>query len=212
MPTIVNPYDGTTGFSTSHSVPITAVTAGNAVLLIFEDGGSASVTNVQTGATAMSAAYTANYPTFGVNFRWYIVTGLSGGQTTVSWTTSSSVAAWYRIYEVSGLSSTVDDSQTNSSAFSTDPTVSFTTTAANSLALGVFINSSSRTLTGVTAGYTVLPSSGSDFYFSAIDEDIGAAGAKTLAGTWGSGVGWQVSVAAFEAAASGGVSVAWFTA
>lgn len=211
---IVKSYQGSTAFGTAHSVTIDSVVAGNTILLAFDDGGSTTISNELCGATALTSIFTQPFAAFSIDFCFYGVENLSGGQTTVSWTTSSSVAAWYRIFEVSGLSITLDDTpQVASSPFSDTPSVNFTTLTDNVFALGVFSNSGSRTLTGVTAGYTVEPAAGSDFYFSGVDEDIGTAGAKTLSGTWGSGVGWQLVVLPLRASAPANpVALAWIGA
>lgn len=212
MPTVVNFYTGSTGsFTTNHSVTITSVTAGNAVVLVFADGNQTPITNVLCGATSMSSLGSFPWSGGGENIQAYAVASLSGGQTTVTWTTGGNVIPVYWIFELSGATNTLDGtfSGTNN-AFGTAASHNYTTSTASPFVFGLFLDPGfSASLSGVTAGFTT--GSAAPYHY-AYDNDVGTAGAKTLSGTWSAGTNGSVCVFALQAAATGGISLAWFTA
>jgi hypothetical protein len=194
--------NASTSFGTSHIITLPAMAAGEVAIIVFEDGGSATITDPLLGAIPLVQRHLQAFPDFSVNFRWFSAASPTGGETTITFTTSASVAAWYRVYKATGLSGEIGIVASNYQTFTVAPTSGSFTPDAGSLVSGIFINSSGRVLSGVTAGYTVLPATGSDFYFSAVDESIGA-GAQSLDGTWATGVNSMVTLVEFVASGSG---------
>lgn len=206
MPTIVTTTRADSTFSGSGTYTITGVTSGNTVLVIFEiptaNTPLISVTDNQSNTytedlTATSAGGNALY--------FYRASNVTNGPTsvTIDWTGNALVTA--NIFEVSGLTNTspVDATVADTTNFSstTTPSQSITTTTDNAAVLAMLTLTSGTTITP-DSGWSALPSSGSNFNFILYDNDVGAAGSKTVGGTLGATRLGRWTIAAYKAAAT----------
>jgi hypothetical protein len=206
MPTVVNTYRTQSSFAGSGTYTITGVTSGNTLVVIFEIASGntpiISVTDNQSNTytedlTATGALGNSNY--------FYRASNITNAPTsvTIDWTGNALVTA--NIFEVSGLANTspVDATVADTSNFSstTTPSKSITTTTDNAAVFAWLTLANGATLTP-DAGWSALPSSGSDFDFILYDNDVGAAGSKTVGGTLGSSLAGRWTIVAYKAAST----------
>lgn len=209
MPTVVNSYYLSTTFGASpRSVTINPVASGNTLIVAF------SVADVNQGAGVSATdnqgnTYTQDLTFVGTNLDndYYIfrASNITNAPTSVScvFGASNALITFY-ILEVSGLDNaspvdaTVADTTSTASA---TPSKSITTNTANCLIFGILSQSNNRTFTA-DAGYSQLPAPTQSFDFLAYDNDVGAAGSKTVSGTLDVFTNWRWGVVAYKAATS----------
>lgn len=203
--TIVNAYSGQEWAGSGFAVTVTAITSGNAVIVVY--GSTTSVTVSDNGGS--SPTYTTDHDTVtavrdGLLFHWRRRSSITDGATSVTFG-SISTNVPYAIYEVSGLGAK-DASPAIATGAGTSPSVGFTAAGANECAFGAMSLDNGTTVTP-PAGWTEQPPYADpvyDTYFAIDDTDLGAAGAKTLAPTLADARDWGVAVVSYLNAAGGG--------
>lgn len=205
MPTVVNSYRSTSAFGGSGTYTITGVTSGNTLLVMFNLSTSnqpiVSITDSQSGTYTEDLTFTGPN---GDTFFFYRRSNITNAPTsvTVDWTGNAGMTC--NIFEVSGLdnASPVDATATDtSSTFNSSPSKSITTATGSAAVFGYLALSVNQTFTP-DSGWSALPTSGSEYDFIVYDNDVGAAGSKTVSGTLGASTNWRWGVIAYKAAAT----------
>ena len=184
------------------------VTAGNLIVVavshyIGDANHTISVTDSlsNTYQTDISGVGAGSY-----HVRLFYAMNIAGGANTVTVEVPDSSDLWFTITEISGAATTsaLDISGTASGGTAT-PTVSITTTVADTILFGIFNHEGSdRTLTP-GAGFTQIEEQeGGSTVMPGLSEYqiVTSSGSKTVNGTLGSAATWNICAAAFKAAAT----------
>lgn len=211
MPTVVNSYRLSSTFGASpRSVTINSVTSGNTVLVVVSvadsnQGAGVSVTDNHGNTYTQDLSFVP--PSLDSDVFFFRASNVTNAPTSVSCSFGSgSALLTFNILEVSGLDNASPVDATAFDASSTNnasPSKSITTTTDGSLLIASLRLSTSRTFTA-DAAYSQLPNTAtSDFDFFVWDNDVGAAGSKSVSGTLSSGTNHRWGVIAYKAAAGG---------
>lgn len=209
MPTVVNTYAGEP-FDDPIDIAISAVGSGNTLLVAF----GLSDTNQPVSVTDnQSNTYTLDYQTANIggdgDIFFYRCSNITNAPTQISIDINGTTLVTYFVLEVSGLSnsSPLDQSAAAGPTNSTTPTVGITTDSANELVFAVMQFDAGRQFTAAS-GYTELqPYADPVFSTSEYDDDVGAAGSKTVDGTLNSNTPWRIAAVSYRAAGGGGGTV-----
>lgn len=208
MPSLSVVAVANTSFGTSHNRSVTAPAANEVLVLYLANNTGSTINSSLTDSGGGTWTFDVGTAT---NFGFYRRSGGStSGSITVSWTTSSGDVCWGAAFYLSGVATTspVDATSAFSTfGFTTTPSVSITTNSSNCLVLAQIYKAGGATP-------TLTPTAPAQLYQDATYTsthhlyltDAGAAGAKTLAGTWADGAGGERFAVAYKAATASGPS------
>lgn len=209
MPTVVNTYAGEP-FDDPIDITVSAVGSGNTLLVAF---GLADTNQPVSVTDNQSNTYTLDYQTANIggdgDIFFYRCSNITNAPTQVSIDINGTTLVTYAVLEVSGLSnsSPLDESAAAGPTNSTTPTVGITTDSANQLVFALMQFDAGRQFTPGT-GYTELqPYPDPVFGTAEYDDDVGAAGSKTVDGTLNSNAPWRIAAVSYRAAGGGGGTV-----
>lgn len=217
---LVQTVNGQTAGGTTVSATLTAATSGNTIVAVC--GATTSVTlSITAGGTFTTAINEAGTPSQGI---FYKVS--TGGETTITCTSSASTRLGIHVYEYSGMQTTgvLDGTPGSSTGTSTSPaTGSTTTTLASTVLVGGLTVAGNDAFTTWTNTFTerndfsntgALASRGT---YGGADRIVTATGTYSTGATIGTSANWRGQIAAFKGTVgslsvdivnSGGTSVA----